>query len=259
MISIYLLIFFLGACIASFLQVYSDRTDKRSAVFGNSMCQSCLRRLNFYELVPIVSFIFLKGRCRTCKARIPNSLFYGEIILGAWFLGSFLYAATLPLFFLLTLFGSVFYLLVIEDLKQMQVSSRYLYFFVSLGIVIGLYRFAYTHNVYELFIPLLIFSPFWLIYFVNKNYIGEADPYIFTSLGLSFGMQFSLSLFLYSVWLGAIYGISYLYFVNKKFERNVRIPFIPIIFLASLFILIFNWNIIKITDILFLYEFYALK
>lgn len=259
MISLYILVFVFGSCIASFIEVYLSRTDKGSAIFGKSMCQSCLRRLNFYELMPIISFLFLRGKCRTCKAKIPTSLFYGEILLGSWFLASYIYVDTITMFVLFSLFGLIFYVLVVEDMQSMHVSSRYLYLFVSFGILIGLYKYLFALNVYELIVPIIIFSPFWLIYFINKNYIGEADPYIFTALGLAFGTQFSLSLFLYSVWLGAIYGIGYLYFINKKFERNVRIPFIPIIFLAALFLIIFNFNIIKITDILFLYEFFAHK
>jgi prepilin signal peptidase PulO-like enzyme (type II secretory pathway) len=153
----------------------------------------------------------------------------------------------------------------------MEVSSRYLYLLVSIGLLnlvlvvfAGLIApiifgfFTEGPGIIDYFIPILIFLPFWLIYFagkcVEKPMIGEADPYVFTALGIFFGVQFSISLFLYSVWVGSVGGIGYLYFVNRKFERNVRIPFLPIIFIAALIILITNFHIIKIQDILIINE-----
>jgi prepilin signal peptidase PulO-like enzyme (type II secretory pathway) len=200
---------------------------------------------------------------------------FGEVILGLWFVGSYLYFgvgfenliygfAEINLFqnisFVLSLIlGSIFFMLVMEDLSDMEVSAKTLYVFCAIGILGALVPLLKgpavgLGDVVNVIWALVIFSPFWFIYFLgkylNKPMIGEADPYVFTALGLFFGTQFSISLFLYSVWVGSILGIGYLYFVNKKLERNVRIPFLPIIFLACLIILLFNYHVIKIQDIL---------
>lgn len=256
------LIFLLGASIASFISVYVERggEDKFFSKKNRSICKNCLRKLNFFELIPVFSYIFLRGKCRTCKTEIPKRLFVGELILGLWFLFAFIYffySQSEYIFFvtlLSWLFGSVFFVLVLEDIDNMEVSQKYLHIFAAIGILMALVNFNLAGNIYEILLPLLIFSPFWIIYFINHNWIGEADPYIFTALGLFFGTQFSISLFLYSVWFGAIYGIFYLLMVNKKIERNVAIPFIPIIFFSTLFIIIFNYHIIQISDILFVNE-----
>lgn len=268
------LIFILGASISSFISVYVER----GSVVGRSICTSCLRKLNFFELIPVISYFFLNGKCRTCKTKIPSKLFIGEIILGIWFLFSYLYFFNIErseeLFvtqtILVWLLGSVFYLLCLEDLENMEVTSKFIYLLLALGILkvilsfIGALSPSFLKEglgvffVWDLLVPLLIISPFWLIYFINKNWIGEADPYVFTSLGLFFGTQFSISLFLYSVWFGAAYGIIYLIFINRKIERNIPVPFLPIIFFSTLFILIFNYHFIKISDILLFNEIFSI-
>ncbi len=251
---IYFLIFMLGASFASFISVYIER----GSIWGRSMCSDCLKQLNYFELVPVFSYLFLKGKCKHCKAKIPSKLFVGEIVLGVWFVSSYFYFQNAPestIFFILScVFGSVFYLLALEDSEDMNVSSKFVYLLFALGILGALAQYYFTGNFYELFVPILVVSPFWIIFIINENLIGEADPYIYSALALFYGTQFSLSLFLYSVWLGAFYGVFYLLVIHKKIERGVRIPFLPIIFLSTLLILIFNYHIIKIQDILFIYE-----
>lgn len=263
---LYFLTFMLGASFASFIAVYVERLkgdnffNLRTSLKKRSMCTECKKELTTFELIPIFSYLFLRGKCKKCKTKIPIKLFVGEIFLGAWFLASFFYFLHQPggkIYFALSLiFGCFFYLISLEDLEDMQVSSRFIYTLVNLGILNALFKFYFNGNFYELFVPMLVISPFWIIYFFNKNAIGEADPYVYSALALFYGIQFSISLFLYSVWFGAAYGIFYLKFINKKFERGVRIPYLPIIFVSALFILIFNFHIIKIQDILLLNDFF---
>lgn len=247
---LYFLIFMSGASFASFLSVLHER----GSVSGRSVCTSCLRTLNFYELVPIFSFLILRGACRTCKKIISPVLFLGELGLGVWFLASYSYFSQLQhgffLFALSLVLGCIFFLLVLEDVQEMQVSTTYLYLLLFVGVAGGL---LFIKPVWIL-ASIIIFSPFWIIYFINKNWIGQADPFVYTSLGIFFGPQFSISLFLYSIWIGAIFGVLYLFLVHKKLERGVRLPLLPIIFFSTLIILIFNFHIVQLNDILFLYE-----
>jgi leader peptidase (prepilin peptidase)/N-methyltransferase len=239
--------------------VYLERNDFKKSIFGRSICSKCLRELALFELVPVLSYFFLRGRCRTCKTKIPKRLVLGEILLGGWYLGSFIYFLDVSYgitFFVLTVvLGTLFFIPVMEDLESMEVHARHVYWMLVLSIVVALYKFYISGNIYNLFVPVLIVLPFWLIYFLNKKYIGEADPYIYTSLGLFFGTQFTVSLMLYSVWFGTLYAIIYLGVVYGKFVRNVRIPFLPIIFFTCVFILFSKFHIIRIQDILMVNEF----
>ncbi len=252
---LYFLIFILGASLASFILVCIERgnKDKFFSLKNKSICQNCLRKLNFFELVPVFSYLLLKGKCKTCKTKIPAKLFIGEITLGVWFLVSYFYFQPTSIFVLILcwIFGSVFFLLSLEDFENMEVSIKFLYFLLFIAFIVNILN---AKDFLDFLVPVLITLPFWLISFLKKDWLGEADPYIFTSVGLFFGTQFLISTILYSVWFGAAYGIFHLAFINKKFEHGVQIPFVPIIFFSTLFVLIFNYHIIKVSDILFIYE-----
>lgn len=114
----YLLLFVVGAALGSFANVLILRYDPDRNVFsgpslaGRSHCMHCARALAWYELVPIVSFLALRGRCRTCRATLtvqyPLVEFAGGFITAGipWFLSSFfgmsfvlLFAGTAPFWF----------------------------------------------------------------------------------------------------------------------------------------------------------------
>lgn len=62
---------FIGAAIGSAALCFFEREDKKTWVTGRSACPECHRTLHWYELIPIVSYVIQKGRCRGCKCRIP--------------------------------------------------------------------------------------------------------------------------------------------------------------------------------------------
>ena len=83
---IWVLRFFFGACIASFLNVAVCRLPKgESIVSGRSHCTVCGRILKPWELIPCISYLALSGKCAGCKAHIPARDFITEIIGGAAF------------------------------------------------------------------------------------------------------------------------------------------------------------------------------
>lgn len=84
---IWVLRFFFGACIASFLNVAVCRLPKgESVVSGRSHCTVCGRILKPWELIPCISYLALRGKCAGCKAHIPARDFITEIIGGAAFI-----------------------------------------------------------------------------------------------------------------------------------------------------------------------------
>lgn len=78
--------FFFGACIFSFLNVVADRMPRgESVVRGRSHCTNCGRVLTAWELIPCISFLALRGKCKGCHTAIPKRCFWVEIIGGAAF------------------------------------------------------------------------------------------------------------------------------------------------------------------------------
>ena len=83
---IHLYFFLVGTILASFLGLVIDRFPEKSIVFPASHCDSCQTRLRPLDLIPIVSQIFNRFRCRYCKARYPVWYALFELCLGLLFL-----------------------------------------------------------------------------------------------------------------------------------------------------------------------------
>src|SRR3989344_9157803 len=82
---VYIFIFFIGLFFGSFLNVLADRLSKGKTMLGRSICDSCKHTLAWNDLIPIVSYVILGGKCRYCKA--PFSIQYplAEIFTGVIF------------------------------------------------------------------------------------------------------------------------------------------------------------------------------
>src|SRR3990172_6404736 len=89
----------LGACIGSFLNVCIDRLPVGGSLLRPpSRCDGCGRPLSFFENVPVIAYLALRGRCRTCGARIPLRVLAVEALTGSLFLVAFLRFALTPPF-----------------------------------------------------------------------------------------------------------------------------------------------------------------
>src|SRR3990167_6368979 len=80
-------VFVFGAVVGSFLNVVILRLNTgQSVVSGRSKCFTCAKKLKWYELLPIASFVFLRGKCSACKTKISWQYPIIEIITGLLFL-----------------------------------------------------------------------------------------------------------------------------------------------------------------------------
>ena len=79
--------FVLGACMGSFINASVFRlASKQDIVKDRSKCPKCLYQLKWFDLIPIISYSTLKGKCRSCKKSIPYQYLLAEIISGSIFL-----------------------------------------------------------------------------------------------------------------------------------------------------------------------------
>ena len=82
-------LFLLGAVVGSFLNVLIDRLPEGRSILGRSGCDFCHTPLPWFDLVPLLSFLMLRGRCRFCGAQIPWRLPLVELVTGLGFVGLF--------------------------------------------------------------------------------------------------------------------------------------------------------------------------
>lgn len=74
--------FAFGAILGSFAKATAEREIRRKSLKGRSYCPKCKKTLRWYDLFPVFSFIFLRGRCRYCASKIPLDDFLTEVVLG---------------------------------------------------------------------------------------------------------------------------------------------------------------------------------
>ncbi len=130
----YILVFAIGLLFGSFFNVVADRlVVKKSPLFGRSICDLCHNILKPKDLVPLLSFIFLKGRCRYCKEKLSFYYPLSELLTGFTFLGVFYYSNILTsytssvswisLVYLLTVF-SVYIIIFLSDSKYRIIPNK---------------------------------------------------------------------------------------------------------------------------------------
>src|SRR5689334_1126815 len=93
-----LLFFILGSIVGSFLNVCIVRLpEEKSVVFPSSHCPHCKKSISWYDNIPLVSWILLKGQCRNCKAKIAFRYWLVELLTGFVFAAFYMYYGLSPL------------------------------------------------------------------------------------------------------------------------------------------------------------------
>ncbi len=222
-----LLVFIIGSILASFCNVVVNRKIKEeSIVYPPSHCDECGNRLGILDLIPILSFVFLKGECRYCKAKIPIDNLIMEISGGTLALLCF-NPDDITKSIILFLASLLALVIAMIDLKTFDI---YLSQVFILGAIGTIYRYVYLDFDKDFLIKILIFIiSYGLIYFISKGGLGDGDIYYYLALALFIENQNILWFILISIWLGAIGGI--LIAINKK-STKLKIPFCIYIFLS---------------------------
>ncbi|MEI6352859.1 MAG: prepilin peptidase [Candidatus Nomurabacteria bacterium] len=273
---LYILIFFFGGAIGSFVNVVVDRLYIKSFIKGRSMCQSCSKTLSWYETIPILSYLFLKGRCKNCKVKIGEKHLWTEIVTGI--LAMFTYNILLSSYFniyspnynLMTGIGfALFYVFIfilllsifLYDLKHKIVPLGMSILLLISGLAIEVYRIynitSFYGNIHsplfwlDIFSGILIALPFLIIYlFTNGKAVGFGDILLFLSTGYLLGFIFGVTDFLLSIWIGAAFSLLLIYLFPHKYSRKSTIPFAPFIVVATILVIFFHIDIIGLSLIL---------
>lgn len=230
--------FYLGAIFGSFISLVQYRKLKgESIIYPRSHCESCGKNLKLYELFPIFSYIFLKGRCKNCGEKIGVESLIIEISSGLLSLLAFRYSFTIEsiLIFLSLIIGL---LIAIIDLKTMEIYQSHLLILLGLGII---YRLIYIGFSWKYFLEIIVFSLiYWLIFKISKENIGDGDYYFYIGLSLFLIDQVFVPYIFISIWIGALVGIIIL-IKDKNFGRHM--PFAIFIFISYISMLLLGGRI----------------
>ncbi len=225
--------FFIGSIFGSFAHLVCQRTIKEENIaFPPSHCTYCNKKIFKRDLIPIISYINLRGKCRFCHKKIPISYLIYEIIGGLLFIFAFNDNNLIQgIFIYLSLLIS--FIISVIDLKTLEINMIYVHILGILGII---YRIIYLKNFLEFIKIFIIFTfIFVLIYYLSKKNIGDGDYFFYISLFLFLENEKIIYLLLGSVWIGAIPAI---YLAIKNKSTKIIMPFCPYIFLAYMIALL---------------------
>lgn len=227
---------------------------------------ACQNKLEWYDLVPVFSFVALKGRCRSCKTKISNqyplvemstalifgmlfwkfqSLFFSDILMF-----SFTYAYYVTLF-------CVLLIITVYDMKHKIIPDTLSFIFGAFSLV-GMFFFDTTSfGVVSTFYPHIpslmqfissfaIALPFALLWFFSRGaWMGLGDAKLAIGLGFMLGLAKLLSATVIAFWTGAIVGLI-LVAIKKVNGMKSEIPFGPFLVLGALLAFVFELNLFQI-------------
>ncbi|MFZ2390217.1 MAG: prepilin peptidase [Minisyncoccales bacterium] len=247
-----ILIFIFGLIIGSFLNCVIWRLYKEeSFVSGKSYCPHCRHSLGFWDLFPVLSYLFLRGKCRYCKGTISFQYPLIELITATLFSSVFIYLGSiisLGLFFWLTII-SFLIVIFIFDLKYFIIPDEVIYPAIFLSIAWLLYSF-FTGTISSHEIVLSIFSSlgaslfFFLIWFFSKGTaMGFGDVKLALLLGLLLGFPNTIVALFLGFLLGAIIG-SVMILLKKKGLKS-EVPFAPFLVVGTIISFFFGRDIVS--------------
>lgn len=219
-------IFIFGLVIGSFLNVLIYRIPLGLNIAkGRSFCTSCKHSLNYKDLFPLFSYLFLGGKCRYCKTKISIVYPVVELINAILYLLVYLkfglsYAT--PIYFIIV---SCLLTLSMIDLEHKIIPDR---FHVIIGIcAIAIILLGNEVNYLEHIIGLFAISvPIYIIALVSGG-MGEGDVKLFAVCGLLLGWKLIVMTMFFASILASIYSLVLMIF--KKAEMKSEIPFGPFI------------------------------
>lgn len=225
-----------GLAFGSFGNVLVYRIHAKKPITGRSMCPSCQRTLSWFELFPVLSFLVLRGKCRTCHHKISQR--YPLVELGSALL--FIVAYTLypgsPLLALVTAFLLYFlFLTCVFDASYQQIPDVFTIFITVFAVLSVVFRGEYTSALLGSAVMLLWFGGQWLV--SRGRAVGTGDIFLTAALGLWLGLRYALMTILFSYMAGAVI-IGVLILLKKIREKQQRIAYVPFLTIGVLLTLL---------------------
>lgn len=236
--SIYLIIFFiLGTLMGSFYTVIGLRLPKNeNFITTHSHCDSCGHELKLYEMIPLISYLLQRGRCRYCKEKIDILSPYMEFFTGVLFCVSF-YSFSFSYELLIALgIVTLLMIIVVSDLTYLIIPDEVLIFFSVYFIVIQFFNLGFMGCLFKVASGMFLFLVMYVIMLLGnkifkKESLGGGD----IKMMFLFGLVLDPLLGVLSIFLGSLFALPMSFFLLVKNKEKV-IPFGPFLLIALNFI-----------------------
>jgi leader peptidase (prepilin peptidase)/N-methyltransferase len=248
-----ILIFIFGSMIGSFLNMLIYRLPLQISLINpkRSICPNCGGTIQWYHNIPILSYLFLRGKCSNCKEPISVSYLFVEIISGLMFLALFLKFGLSATFLLYSLLFSLLILLGFIDLKYKAVPD----YLLLLSLIVALFvpNFSFTDTL--MFAGGFVLLDFVITFYIQnikakitkneelltQKALGEGDIPIVAIIGGVLGIKLGL----FAIIFASIFALFPALYANLK-HKEIETPFIPYLSLGLFLVLLLGESIYTI-------------
>ncbi|MCK5412900.1 MAG: prepilin peptidase [Candidatus Pacebacteria bacterium] len=251
MLYIYLIIIFIfGLLIGSFLNVVIFRLETEEKIVNDrSRCPNCKHILSWKDLFPVLSYVFLKGKCRYCQKKISIQYPLVELMTASFFvlIFSYFFSVTEKYFVANIIFYffviSVFIVISVYDLRHYIIPDKVIYTAI---IITALFNFIFFNSIFfnHLFSAIVAFGFFLTIIILTKGQgMGGGDAKLGFLMGLILGWPLVfLAIFFASV-SGSIVGMALI--IGKKKKIKSMIPFGPFLIFGTVLSIFYGEEIVR--------------
>ncbi len=242
--------FLLGLEIGSFLNVCIDRLPEgKSVVSPPSHCEGCGHRLAAEELIPVFSYLWLKGKCRYCGAVIPRKLLYVELASGVMCALLFWRYGLSPQLGVMIFYAALFTLVFMVDLERNIVLNKVVYPGMVIAFIFSALQLRPelppwpVGGVVNVVMGGGIGFLFFFVIAVVSHELGWGDVKLAGLIGLAVGFPMVMFALFLGAFLGAVPGVALI--ARGKKGRKSPIPFGPFLSVATMITLVWGSAIIK--------------
>ncbi len=235
---VYLIIFFVfGLFFGSFFTVVGLRLPKHENFITNrSYCDTCHHELSFFDMIPIVSYLLLRRKCRYCKERIDGlstamEFFTGVLFALAYAVFGFSYELAIAL-------GIVSMLIIISvsDMSYMIIPDEVLIFFSGYFLILMALKFGVTDSLFHILYGFILFGVMYCImlfgnFLFHKESLGGGD----IKMMFVFGTVLHPLVGLISIFLGSFLALPISFILMRKRKQSL-IPFGPFLLIGFAFL-----------------------
>lgn len=241
----------LGLAVGSFLNVVIDRLPRNESIVNPpSRCEACHHPLAAKDLIPLLSYLRLRGRCRYCHASVPKRIFWVELATGIAFAFLYWHCGLNPELGVMAFYACLFIIIFVIDLEYELILNKVVYPSMVVALLLAVFLPQpwitqwVVHGVANFAIGGGIgFIIFLLIALISRGGMGWGDVKLVALIGLATGFPLMFVALIIGAIIGGLVAITLL--ATKKKGRKGAIPFGPFLSLAAMVTLLWGNNILN--------------
>lgn len=245
-------IFILGLVIASFLNALLYRIDNGfkypDIYIKRSHCEGCGKELLWYELIPILSFLIFKGKCKKCGYMVPMYYPISELMLGISFASVYYFSFPIYYYILILFLFCMSYFDIVHKWVYQSIVHWYLGFVVVMFVINTLVANEIPPISLHLAIPFVLFI--YILSKVMKKEFGMGDLLVLFGLGFILSIEQYISFLYVFLLISLLYSLSLI--ATKKATVKSSVPLFPIMYISFGILLLFNDPLLKLFNSLFI-------